>query len=259
MASIDLAVNYSQNLNAHHANGQTSIFDLGEKTIDVQLPKMPEVKEWTQAESLAYEKEMLGFYVSGHPLSKYDSEVKLFSTCDLSGIHSLKDGSVVRVGIVIAGVKQHFDRKNKAMAFITIEDYSGTAEAIAFSDVYAQFKDHLQPDAMVLLDGKISIKEEEDQAKILINEVIPLAEAWDKYSKNLRVNFITTQLDDAKIQHIKTLLQSSKGKCPIYINIITPDNREYVIKSKKMMARPTHDLFKQLQHSLGEKNVWVES
>ena len=259
LESIDLAVSYAQNLNAHQAHGQTSIFDTGENKLDVELPKLPQVQEWNNTEILTREKEMIGFYISGHPLAKYDVEVKMFSTTDLNSIHSLKDGTPVRVGGTITNIKQHFDRKNRAMAFITVEDFSGTAEALAFSDTFSKFSDFIQSDAMMLIIGKTSVKDDDDEVKIIIDEVRPLSEAWEKCSKNICLIFKTDQLEDSTIRHVSDILQKHKGICPILINVVTPDNGEYVIRSRRIKAKPNPALIKQLQQSLGEKNVWVES
>ncbi|MBD3287780.1 DNA polymerase III subunit alpha [candidate division KSB1 bacterium] len=259
LESIDLAVNYSQNMNAHLANGQRSIFDLGdEQNVEFELPKLQETEEWNQTEALSREKEMLGFYISGHPLSRYEYEVKLFSSTDLASIHTHKDGTNVRVGAVITNVKKHYDRKNNAMAFVTLEDFSGTAEGLIFSDPYSKFRDLIEPDEMLLFIGRVSIKDEEDEAKILINEVLPLPETWEKCSKNLCLLFNTDQVEEATIQHVNNLLMKHKGNCPVFLNVVTPGNGEYLLRSRTRKARPNSELIRRLRNSLGEKNVWIE-
>lgn len=259
MECIDVAVTYSQSLNNHHANGQTSIFDTGDNKIEIGLPKIPEVAPWSKTESLTREKEMLGFYISGHPLSKFNLEVKMFSTTDFNSMHSLSDGTFVSIGAMITEVKKHYDRKNNVMAFISVEDFTGSAEAIAFSDTYSQYSNLLEPDAMVLIKGRTSLKEDEEEAKILINEVIPLTDAWEKCSRNLCLMLKTDQIEDSTVYHINEILKKHKGKCPLLINIITPDHGEYLLKSKTVRTEPNPLLIKQLQESLGEQNVWVES
>jgi len=88
--------------------------------------------------------------------------------------------------------------------------------------------------------------------------VIPLAEVWDKCSQNLCLMLKTDQIEDSLIQHIGDTINRFQGNCPVFINIITPNNGEYVIKSRRFKARPTPDLIKKLQESIGEKNVWIE-
>ncbi len=259
LESADLAVNYSQNMSASCANGQTSIFDSGdEQKIGFELPKLHNVEEWNQTEALSREKEMLGFYISGHPLSRYEYEIKLISSTDLASIHLLKDGANVRVGAVITNVKKHYDRKNNAMAFISLEDFTGTAEGLIFSETYNKFKDIVETDAMLLFIGKVSIKDENNEAKILINDIIPLEETWDRCSKNLCLLFKTDHVDNSTIHHVNNILLSHKGNCPVFLNVITPGNGEYLLRSRKCKVRPNSELIRRLQNSLGEKNVWIE-
>jgi len=156
LEGIDTAVTYSQNLNSQNARGQTSIFDVddGKSLVEIERPNLPDIPKWNKSETLTREKELVGFYISGHPLSKFSSEVKMFSTMDLNSAHSLKDGASIRVGAIITEVKKHYDRKNRVMAFITVEDFTGTSEAIAFADTYAEYAELIQADIMVLIIGK---------------------------------------------------------------------------------------------------------
>jgi len=259
LANIDLAVNYGQNCNLRRSNGQTSFFDTGENTIQIDLPNMVDVKAWGKSEILAREKEMLGFYLSGHPLSKYKNEVKMFSTSDLISMNTMRDEAPVRAGGIITQVKIHYDRNKRPMAFITLEDFIGTIEGIAFSDTYAKYIDQIQPEAMVLLEGKISIKGETDEAKILVDKVIPLSEVWEKYSKHLCVALKADEINDTIIHDIGNIIMKHRGQCPVYINVIADKDHEYLLRSKKIHTQPNPELIAQLQKSLGEKNVWVET
>jgi DNA polymerase III subunit alpha len=257
--SIDLAVSYAQKSNAYNSNGQTSIFDMGENKLEIELPKLLDVAEWNQSEILAREKEMLGFYISGHPLSKYKNEMDLFTSYDFNSIHTLPDNTPVRVGGTLTSVKKHFDRKNREMAFITIEDFTSSGEALVFSDTYSQYRQFLQPEAMILIIGKTSIKDEEDQAKIMVDKVIPLENVWQECSKNLHLSVKANEFDDAGIKNLNQILARHQGECPVFINLITPQNGELVVRSKRLRAKPNPVLIEQLKNSLGERSVWIDT
>ncbi|UCE04513.1 MAG: DNA polymerase III subunit alpha [bacterium] len=259
MESIDLAASYSQSVLAHRANGQTSIFDVADGDVKVDHPLLPEVKPWSQAEKLAHEKDLLGFYFSGHPLSKYKLELQMFSRHTLDKIHSIPDKTEVKVGAIITGIKKHFDRKNRSMAFVTIEDLSGTAEMIVFADAFEKHKQILHDDSMVLVIGKVSSKGDNDENKILCDDLIPFNEVWDRCVKNISFSLESNKETEGNIRAIKDILSKNRGRIPIYINVKTPENGEYVFRAKKITARPSPALVNNLSDIIGVENIWIES
>ncbi len=259
MESIDMAAAYCQRVLTHRANGQTSIFDAGGQNVSHDHPSLPEVKPWSQGEQLAKEKELLGFYFSGHPLSKYNLELQMFSRYTLDKIHSIPDKTEVKVVAIITAVKKHFDRKNRPMAFVTIEDLTGTAELIVFADAYDKYNRIIHVDSMVLVMGKVSSKGDNDENKILCDDLIPLTEVWDRCVKNISFSLKLNQETENHIREIKNLLSTNRGRIPIYINVKTPENGEYVFLSKKITAQPSPLLVSKLSNIIGVENIWIES
>ena len=259
MESIDVATIYSQRAIAQRANGQTNIFDLAGEDVKVDHPPLPDVKPWSQGEQLAREKELLGFYFSGHPLSKYKLELQIFSRNTLEQIQSIPDKTSVKVGAIITGIKKHSDRKNRPMAFLTIEDLTGTAEMIIFADAFEKYNNILQEDSMVFVIGSISSKGDNDENKILCNDLIPLNDIWDRCVKKISFSLETGKTTKGYIREIKDILAKNRGQCPVYINIKTPENGEYVFKSKKITAKPSPALVNKLSDIIGLENIWIES
>lgn len=259
MESIDLATTYNQRVLVQRANGQTSIFDMADEEVRVDQPALPTVKPGSQGEQLAREKEMLGFYFSGHPLTKYRLELQMFSRNTLDQIHSIPDKTTIKVGVIITGLKKHFDRKNRPMAFVNIEDLTGTAEMIVFADAFEKYNQILCDDSMVLVVGKVSSKGDSEENKILCDEIIPLDEVWDRCVKNISFSLETDKATEGYIREIKDILSQNRGPCPIYINIKTPENGEYVIKSRKITTKPSSALVHKLSDIIGVENIWIES
>jgi len=259
MEGIDIASIYSQHVYAHRANGQTSIFDTADEEVRIDNPPLPDVKPWSQGEQLAREKELLGFYFSGHPLSKYQLELQMFSRHTLDRIHSIPDKTEIKVGAIITGIKKHFDRKNRTMAFVTIEDLTGTAEMIVFADAFEKYNQLLHDDSMVLVAGKISSKGDNEENKILCDELIPLNEVWDRCVKNISFSLEANRETEDQIREIKNLLSKNRGRTPIYINVKTPENGEYVFRAKKITANPSPGLMNKLSDIIGVENIWIES
>ncbi len=257
LQALETAISYGQSAQADKMKGQTSIFDSPEENGVSQYPVLPVATPWKESEQLALEKEMLGFYVSGHPLNKHANEVKSFSSANLEAINEVKDGAHVRVCGIVTEFKSIFDRKNKPMAFVTIEDFHGSVELIVFSSVFEAARDALQVDAMVVVSGRVGRREEE-ATKILCEEVIPLKQAWEKLGKNLHLNMDVVGLDDPLLNEISEVLISHPGECNLFIRLSTDDDQKKMIRSKKMKVRPSAEMLSRLRELLGQDNVWME-
>ncbi|MFQ5824040.1 MAG: DNA polymerase III subunit alpha [bacterium] len=256
LEAVEMAISLAQTYQSNKITSQTSIFDLDEKT-SLSYPSLPMVPQWSSTESLAKEKEMLGFYVSGHPLSKFEKEVKSFANVTLDALDTLPDGSSVKVCGIITECKTVVDRKNNQMAFLTLEDFYGTAEIIVFSKVYESSRDFIQPDSMVVVSGRTNTREEQE-IKILCDEVVPLNEVWERYGKNLYLTLDSMGVDDPILNQVTEILQHNPGNSNLFINLKIPDDKRQVIKSKTLKVNPTPEVLFKLRNILGRENVWMD-
>ena len=207
---------------------------------------------------LNLEKEVLGFYISGHPLSQYESEVKSFTTVPLKNLLVLSDQTPVVACGIVQDCKTKLDRKNKTMAFVTLEDFSGTAEIVVFASIYEKHRDLLQPDKMVSIAGRFSARSD-GEAKIICNEVIPLEQVWEKYGKNLHVKLDAMgDIDDPLLTKVNAILSSNPGDCSLYIDLKTAEDKRQVIRSRKLKVKPSRNVIAELRDLLGSDNVWME-
>ncbi len=258
LASVDIAGLYGQKQAAQKANGQTNIFDASADGNTTYLPDLPEVESWIDKEQLNREKEMLGFYFSGHPLSEFSFELEMFSKHRLKAIKSMPDKENIKVGAMVAQFKKHFDKKNRPMAFVTVEDLTGTAEMIVFADAYKQFEHLLIEDTPIFIHGKISEKGEKGNSKIICDELFSLDDVWKFNGKKLHIGIQTEAVTEESLFQIKKLIGENMGTCPIFLDIKTPANGSYVIRAKKMTANINAGLAAQLADLVGRENVWVE-
>jgi DNA polymerase-3 subunit alpha len=255
--AVEMTINFAQSAQALKLKGQTSLFQGDEKTA-IPYPNLPMASSWNSHETLAREKEMLGFYLSGHPLGRFKQEVELFATATLDSLADLPDGTAVRVCGIITDFKSILDRKNHPMAFLTLEDFYGSSEVIVFSKVFDGLRDLLKVDAMIMVSGRTSSREEED-VKILCDEVIPLDDVWKLYAKNLHLNMQVVGVDDPILNQISEILEQNPGSCNLFINLKMPsENQEPTIRSKKIKVNPAPDMIMKLRSLLGEENVWME-
>ncbi len=164
-------------------SGQVSMFDLGESKEDTEKHKyiFKVYDEYNEKELLSMEKEMLGIYISGHPLEKMKNEILAKTNIDSAKMKNLmeeteekeqfdfKDGQIVKYAGIITSIKKKYTKNNKIMAFITIEDLYGQAEIIVFENCYLQVQNKLMEENIVLITGRLSIREEEMPSIIAMN------------------------------------------------------------------------------------------
>ncbi|MFQ5675191.1 MAG: DNA polymerase III subunit alpha [bacterium] len=256
LQAVEMAINFAQTAYAEKLRGQTSLFESGDNE-SLQYPALPLVSEWKSSHALMLEKEMLGFYVSGHPLRKYEEEVKTFSSVRLDSLEDLADGAPVKVCGIVTESKNILDRKNQPMAFVSFEDFYGSVEVIVFSSVYEKNAEFLKNDSMVLISGRTSVRDDENP-KIICEEVIPLETLWQHYGKNLYLSMEKIGVDDPVLDKVTDILKQNPGNCNLFINVKTNENTKQVIKSRNMKVQLSADVMTRLRTLLGHNNVWMD-
>ncbi|MDQ7066317.1 MAG: DNA polymerase III subunit alpha [candidate division KSB1 bacterium] len=256
MAAIDVATAYATSLEAQRERRQASLFESHPEEDNI-TPPLPEVPEWDDTEKLNREKEVLGFYVSGHPLDRYRMEVEAFSNVSLGELQEERDGRMVTVCGIVQTVKTHLDRRNRAMAFFTIENFSGSIEALAFSDTYQKYREFIAVDQIVVVQGRLSVREEE-KPKILVDEVLSIPEAWNKLTRLCFLSFDLDRLDDRRIHRVQQILRTNQGHCALLFQIKSNGDKK-TFRSTKFKVRPNPDMIHQLQELLGRENVRIEA
>ena len=197
LAVYETAMDASINRRKQNVAGQMSLFDMafGEEALTVveeqSLPRLPDYPTRTK---LAMEKEITGVYISGHPLDDYRELLAAlpFSTADMnsledgddSGVHEYLDGLNVDMGGILVEVKGKATKKGAYMGFATLEDLTGQIECLVFPKVYERYQSMMAADDLVVLSGRLSIREEESP-KLLVDRVTPL-EDWREEKPQLR-------------------------------------------------------------------------
>jgi DNA polymerase III subunit alpha len=253
--NIDRAVAYGQAMQESRVNGQSSLFD----TIGAQAaryPQMVETAQWTELDRLMREKGVLGFFVSGHPLMKYEQELRQFTTVRLADPSGVKPGGTVRAGGIVTAVKKKIDKRNNTMAFVTIEDFGGKAECIVFSDPYAKYQQFLEKDAMVMVVGKGELNG--DLLKILVNEVYPIEKIREKFTKSVVLSLNLKSLTESTITDLRMLMEDNRGTCPCYFSV-KDERSTRLFQSTRYTVEPSDRFLEQVTRMLGPKSIQFRS
>ncbi len=175
-AALDQALSEAQLRQADRASGQASLFGDAKAPQAATPPRMPDVVPWTEAERLAKEKEVVGFFISGHPLERFREEAHLLGTRTTATLGTWSEHRVT-AAIVVTAVKRRISKKTGAeYARLTLEDFHGTAEALVFPDTWSKLSEVIVPDAALLLTGGHSPRDRgEDRAPFIVDDAQPLA------------------------------------------------------------------------------------
>lgn len=254
-AVIDETVMAAQTLSREQQNGQISMFDLVEDEDEAEWGQLhddfPALPEPTPMERLTMEKEALGLYISGHPLEEYTEVLKLRS--EIVPLHELADlpdeQSVVTVGM-ISGFKPIITKKGKAMSFLTLEDLTSETEVVVFPEVHEKAKQLLQNDQVVLVQGKVSHREEEE-AKILASAIALLPQVAEEVVIRCRPDGSLSQL-----LSLKDLLQGQQGILPVYL--LFPVVQKKVLLSSDYWLPENAPQIVEIQNLFGEDAVTVQ-
>jgi DNA polymerase-3 subunit alpha len=265
-ASIDGAIDYGNSFQRDRISGQTSLFDAadGDGTSGAAESAQPEpqlagVDPWPYNELLAKEKEVLNFYVSGHPLERFQDEIRGFADTPLSleALEKVREGRALTVGGIVTSLKPHSQRDGRTMAFIEIEDFDGKMEMLAFGDAFEKFKHLLAVDAMLLVRGQVLPKEGEGKPKLRVENVIALSETREKLARSVHIRLKTQGLEEQFVREILEECTKVSGDCGLIIHLQTMEENEYRIKSGKVTVNPGKEAIESLRNRLGKENVWL--
>ena len=240
-------------------SGQMSLFDLvsEEEKKEYEI-KYPEVGEFDSEIALGFEKEVLGIYLSGHPLEKYMDKLKKTTTANAidfirdedTGATKIADNASVIIGGMITDRTVKFTRTNKAMAFITIEDLTGTVEVIIFPKDYERYQRYLTEDAKIFVKGRTAIEDEQD-GKLICEKIV----GFEETKKELWLQFESKEKYLEREGQINQILRQSDGNDEVVIYIAKPKAIKRL--GRNMTVNAQEPLLGILSELLGEENVKV--
>jgi DNA polymerase-3 subunit alpha len=263
---IDLALEFGSGFQKDRISGQVNLFDdlFGEggdaaQAAMIPEPTLPVVDPWQYNMLLQKEKEVLNFYVSGHPLDRFHDEIKGFATISLNPelFTQVKDGAAVTVGGIITSLKPHTQHDGRTMAFLELEEFEGSIELLVFGDAYEKFKHLLAVDAMVLVHGIISKRSNEEKGKLKVDNCIALSAARSLLARSVHLRLHTQGLEVDFLQDIKKIIAGKPGECEVVLHLVTAEQNEYRVKAGECRLSPDHEIIKELRGRIGKENVWL--
>jgi DNA polymerase III subunit alpha len=260
LEGLDHVVREAQLRHEEQASGQGSLFDIGgpaEAAPERPEPSLPDVPRWAESERLTREKEILGFFISGHPLERYRDEVRVFESVNTQSLKQFRDQKV-ELACVVTGVSRQISKKNGSeWGKLTVEDFYGTASVLAFGDVWEQYHDLLVQDAAVLLRGSVSGRDrDEDAPPIFLDSVLPLAQL--RTSGTLAVELALNGAAGDAVEKATAAFRQHPGASAVYVMVTHGSNgsTETVrLRSRSITVTPDEALLGELRDLFGADRI----
>ena len=239
--------------------GQGNLFGGADGDSSTIEPALPDTPAWADRQRLGFEKEVLGFYVTGHPLGVYARVLDRFADTSIGNLEG-KEGREVRVGGFITSLRETRTRRGALMAFGTLEDLEGSFDLVVFSEPYLRFgtllKQAATPDPeegplAVLVTGTLEAGE---TPKVLVNHVLELGKAEEQLSTQLTLTMLADEATQDRLQAVKSLLASHPGACAVALRIVIPGTSETMVALPNNAVRPDSTLREGLNGLFG-RNV----
>jgi DNA polymerase-3 subunit alpha len=258
VAVIDQAIPLAQSIAKDKISGQGSLFDMLEEDEKNGCDSLtfPDIPEFHEKEMLENEKELLGFYISGHPLGEYSETIEAYTTHSLPEAMGLTNDTGVIVGGIITSMRRMRSQSGNDFAILQIEDVDGTMECMVFKEVYNECKELLKETEPFLFFALVNVKEENSVPQLIAQKVVPMSEVKEKFTFELHVRLHEGSAKKEMLDQVRSICQAHPGKT-IFILCLTCSNGEiiFVEANKKMKIAVTEQLVKELTEAVGENRL----
>ena len=256
-AAIDDALNRAASIIADRERGQASLFGMMDDAQPLAEKALARLPEWPQSEMLKAEKELLGFYISGHPLTPYASIIEHYCLTNSETAKALEDRSMTRLGGYVASIQQGFSKKSgKPYAMMTLEDMLGTFQVLVMNDNYDKFKHLLEANTALMIIGEVN--NAEDRPKVFPQEIMKLEDAPKRFTNQIFFRVDAAHLDERKLTDALSLAEAHRGSCPLFLRIRTAGGEQvYIEANDRYHVTPSTDFETAVNELLGSDTYFA--
>jgi DNA polymerase-3 subunit alpha len=257
-AVLEKALNGAGEMQKDRETGQRSFFDISEDgpSFKKNFHDLPDMPEWPDSELLLNEKEMLKFYVTGHPLARYRKELKSYCSASTANVHLRRDGEELIMGGLVSKLKFTMTKKNnEKMAIVGLEDLDGTIDLLVFPKCFKDYGHYLTKDAILFFKGNLDKKEQDP--KLLVNEITPVANVHKKFTRSVHLKLMSERLEQNFMQSLHEILSKHPGTIPVYLEFIDPATkaRSQMLVDRTLYVQPSENLVQALAGAIGEEAI----
>jgi DNA polymerase-3 subunit alpha len=245
---LENAVRYGASFQDQANSAQKSMF--GEATgTSMPEPQVPRCDEWPAVYKLNREKEVVGIFISGHPLDDFKIEIDSFCTGNISMLNDLSQfmGRDLLIAAVVTNAEHRFTKHGDGFGTLTIEDYSEAFRLNLFKENYLKFKHFMEPGTFITLKGRIEVPRFRQQAEFVVHSIDLLQDLREKRTKSLHLKFSSKEVDHLMIDKLNELFTENQGNCQLHFTVFDPiEGYEVNLPSRSIKIQPSTSLFKEL-------------
>jgi len=272
MAQLPEALRLAEQNSHNDAAGQNDLFGLPAASVPAQTAvALTEFPDWDEEQRLAGEKETLGLYLTGHPITRVEAELNRFISARLADIGTEGDGvpetrrfgraaekPVVIAGLVV-GIRIRHANRGGRMAFVTLDDRTARMEIRVFPEVYEQYRHIIANDNVLVVQGGLAWDDFSGSRRLNAERVLDLAAARDEYARRLLLRLDASLFDNGLLEHLAAALEPyRRGNCPVWVEYARPDARVEIAFDRSWNVRPEDALLNQLRGLVGEGGVRLD-
>ncbi len=250
-SQIDKALSRGQEAAQDRSRGQSSLFEILESNLPAPAGPPPDAEDWPLVERLSAEKELLGFYVTGHPLDPYRSILETYSLTDTVRLASVPSRTITRLGGILGAVQLGFSKKSgKPYAILTLEDLQGSAQLLCMNEAYDKYRELFVAGNRVFVVGEVGASD--DRPKIFPMEILPLEQVPARWTLQVHLRFRITQHAASQVAAARDVVREHSGTCPLYLCFQRPDGGvAFVEANDRYRVRPSLEFHQKIDALLG--------
>jgi DNA polymerase-3 subunit alpha len=253
-AALPVALDRAQQAQRDRDTGQESLFG---GTEELAEPPLAEVPEWSQADRLAAEKEIIGFYVTGHPLTEHREMLARFATLRMDRIAETQHGQTLRAGGILNGLTTSKTKRGALMARAALEDLGGTVDVVFFPDVFDRCTDAIRSEGPVFVEG--TLQAESERAELLARDVVAFEDAYLRCTRSLEIRVREEEVSDDRLTLVRSALDLAPGEQPVFFRVLLPSGAEASLELRRHRVAVSADLVQKLEQIFGKDNVECRS
>lgn len=257
MVGLERAMGSGASLQGDRLAGQMNLFGqtpAEEYSQDHQ--RLPDVPPWPEAQMLAFEKEVLGFYVTSNPLSHHAQTIDVYSSTDTSHLAEVGQDKEILIGGLVTKIRYNLTKTGRnagaKMAVFTLLDLQGQVDVVLFPSVLSEFGAQVAEDKVVFVKGRVDHSRE--RPNLLASEVIALEEIRRKVAAKVKIRLNARDITEEKIRQIKSICEHHRGKSPIFVAVQTDKGKVYATADRQLSVDPDVEFCQKMRQLVGEEN-----
>jgi len=255
-AVIDRAMERAQRRQREKATGQHGLFGGAEAAAEPSDGPLPDLEEWPEHEMLAAEFSTVGFYISGHPISKYAARLAELKAIDLSAVEGRRNGEEIAVAGIVIAMRSMRSRKGDRWGILTLQDTTGVLEVLAFPESFGRLESIFKSNAPLILKGRVNV--EEAGTRLAVMDARRLEDMAQRQPDMMRVRVDMATIDDHTLDELKHLFASNPGSCSVAFDLISAEGSVATLRADQRV-KADQDLVREICRLCGDNAVHLEA